>query len=393
MEHTAVDAPPQWLTAQQAQQQFGISFVTLHQWRRHGCPSLGGRPPRVSRTKARAPGAKKPSYLFDRADLEAAAAPRPWDDTWHDASGDWISTKLAAARFGLTSWALDGCRLRGSLALGGKKLRSQMVSIIEAVRGRSPRCRRRRVFHSEDLVAIAAGDVALDPQWLPQAAVAERYGFSIGMLHIWRRRGCPFLGGAKLRSRMVRACVSRRECLLRAYSRADVEEIRRVRKTDPAATFDPEWLTYREAKALFGFSQPRLSCWNLSGCRHLPQGRRLAARKILTGVGGRMMRVTRYSRADLEEIARASGGALPRPARDSRARESPPVRRRRGRAYDPDTAALYQFCYEQLAGRECKRSEICVLAGQRFPGYELHESDVTTYARRHATRERRPWPV
>jgi hypothetical protein len=70
-----------------------------------------------------------------------------------------------------------------------------------------------------------------------------------------------------------------------------------------------------------------------------------------------------------------------------------PPRRRSGPHYDPDTAALYQFCYEQLAAHTLKRSQICELATKLYPAYELVESDVTNYARRHAQRTGKPWPV
>jgi hypothetical protein len=70
-----------------------------------------------------------------------------------------------------------------------------------------------------------------------------------------------------------------------------------------------------------------------------------------------------------------------------------PTPNRRGRKPSPRTAALCEFCYEKLAEGKLKRAAICKLAAEKFPGYHLVESDVTTNARRHATDKKRPWPV
>lgn len=73
----------------------------------------------------------------------------------------------------------------------------------------------------------------------------------------------------------------------------------------------------------------------------------------------------------------------------TRAAPPPP----RVREYDRRTAELYEFCYKHLRARVHKRSHICELARRNFSEYELVESDVTNYARRHAKRTGEPWPV
>jgi hypothetical protein len=68
-------------------------------------------------------------------------------------------------------------------------------------------------------------------------------------------------------------------------------------------------------------------------------------------------------------------------------------KKRRGRKRSPQTAALYEFCYRELAARIRKRSAIRKLAQERFPNLHMDDPDVTIYARRHAIAAGKPWPV
>ena len=55
--------------------------------------------------------------------------------------------------------------------------------------------------------------------------------------------------------------------------------------------------------------------------------------------------------------------------------------------------ALCKFCYERLAAGEETRLQIVKLVMEKFPGYDMVESDVTNYARRYANWEGKPWPL
>jgi hypothetical protein len=378
-----------WLTAEDIKRLWDIPFVTLHHWRRLGCPALGGRRLRARKQRGRG---KRPQHVFYRPDVEAAATQPTFTGTLHDASGDWLSVRVARERYGFSPNKLMAWRNRPCPQLGGRKLRAQLVSVVEE----SGRCRaqqKRWVHHAEDLARLAAG-VQQDGDWLSGALAAERYGFSTATLYLWHRRGCLYLGGGKLRSRKAPRSTSHgqgeRLHLVRVYAREDLETITRNQRISPEATAERDWLTYREAKQLYGLNQPTLSGWRLHGARALG-GRRLAAKKVLAGVGDRMMVVWKYARADLEKIARTEEGeTLPEVPVPTAQTAAPPPR---SREYDAETARLYKFCYEELRARIHKRSRICELAKQHCPDYELVESDITNYARRHAKRNGLPWPV
>jgi hypothetical protein len=103
-----------------------------------------------------------------------------------------------------------------------------------------------------------------------------------------------------------------------------------------------------------------------------------------------------YHEEDLRRLAEARiqpSGVQPPPEAGPAKNERPG--RRSGRKPSKETQALYEFCYEQLAARTFKRGKICQMAQERFPALdvEMHESDVTIYARRYAERNKKPWPV
>jgi predicted site-specific integrase-resolvase len=289
------------LTVEEAAALSGFPVATIRRWRRRG----------QVRAVRRRGGPRGLSHLFHREDVERMAGLSPWDGTHTDAASVWLSTRVAAERYGVSPDRLDRWRESDVPMLGGKRLRAKMIIPVELCGG-GKRCRPRRVYLAEDLDRIAAG-LPRDDDWLTAAEVRDRYGFSVMTLWKWRKEGCPYLDGSRLRSHKQQASVAHRggektphEKVhhVRVFARADLDRIAAGYRAAPEATAEADWLTYREARSAYGLSQATLSWWNTKGCRHLPGGRKLASRLCRAGVGNRMMTVLKYSRADLDLIAR-----------------------------------------------------------------------------------------
>jgi hypothetical protein len=312
----------------------------------------------------------------------------------HDASGDWLSVRVARERYGFSPDNLQTWRSRPCPQLGGRKLRAQFVSLVD----RSCGHKKRWVHHAEDLARIAAG-LQQDNDWLTGSEAQERYGFSTMILYLWCRRGCLHLGGRKLRSRKAPRSTSHgrgenreRIRLLRVYAREDLDTITRNQRIAPEATADPDWLTYQEAKQLYGLNQAMLSNWRLQGAPALG-GRQLGARKVVAGVGNRMMAVWKYARADLVKIAEAKYGnsaASHTPAQPEPTPAPSSSTRRGGRP--SDTAKdVQKFCYEQY-NLGTKLAKIRVEAVRLFGEKSAPKQDghVTTNAQRYADKHGLP---
>jgi hypothetical protein len=215
-----------WITSGTARQKYGVPVVTLHHWRRYGCPALGGRKLPV-RTARGHPGRV---YLFPEAEVRRAAAVTAWGGVHTDRAGTWLSTRLAGERFGLTPDRLRAWR-GGCPLLGGKGLRARRVPVVEVNAGRRS-CRLWWVWHAGDLAAIAAG-VAGEADWLTAGEVRGRYGWAETTLYYWRAAGCPRLGGRRLRSEKRPRAVrwKGREAVqpCRVFYRPDLEAVARSR--------------------------------------------------------------------------------------------------------------------------------------------------------------------
>ena len=352
----STEQAPQWITFADASERFGLSFVTLHHWRRRGCPLLGRklRCKTQRRTVRASRPFERPVWLVFVPDVERLAELPPFTGEYVDAAGVWLSTRLARERFGLSADRLASWRTGGCAALDGKKLRSQRVTVL-ILAGSKRACYRRLVYRLEDLARIAAG-APEDESWLTAAEVKGRYGHSTMTLWLWRTKGCPHLGGRKLRSKLDRRAIRREGCKKRShdtdqrsrvFALADLEEVARQDKPDPAASADPDWLTYREAAQRYGVTQPRLSDWARSDCPLL--GRPIATKMARAGVGNRVMTVTKYARADLKEIARRRSGAEEAPATEVDASQEERHRPGRGRiqgSQNRDTQARHKRVIE-----------------------------------------------
>lgn len=294
-----------WLTSEQVLEQFNLAFSTVDRWRRRGCPVLGGRRLRAKRVK----GVKGYKRLFSAEDIRRVVETPPWDGLHRDSSGqEWLSTRLAGERFGFSPDRLDAWRMKGCSALGGHKLRAQLIRVREAA-GIKFWCRNRWAYHLQDLETIASG-LRRENEWLTHEEVRENYGWSVMTLWQWRKDGCPHLAGRRPRAKTSRVARVRHrargshEAYLRAllYYRADLDEIARNYKASPEDTAEAGWLSYREVKARYGIGPSTLNSWSTKGCRHLG-GRRIGTKRVLAGVGNRMIMVTKYVVADLERIA------------------------------------------------------------------------------------------
>jgi hypothetical protein len=179
------------------------------------------------------------------------------------------------------------------------------------------------VYLATDLAACSAGLQGDPLTWLPQKQVLTTYGFSVMTLWLWRKKGCPYLKGKKLRAWEDRTVITRRGAVNRQhraaqrvcrYYRPDLDDILNQIQDVQRQGSDPEWLDYREAKE-FGFSQSALSTWATKYCPAL--GRKLKTKTCHRWRRNRIMEVTLYSRADLARVrpqAFLSGQDVPTPS-------------------------------------------------------------------------------
>jgi hypothetical protein len=296
MSGTVQAIPSLWLTAEEAQQQLGVSYSLLRLWATQGCCYLNGK---AVRTHAADCG-----FLYDRRDIERiAATPSPYER-----EAPWLPLAQAVAEYGFTRDELYNWRRKGCPFLGGKRVRSRRVALRRP--GQVGRARV-RVFYRADLEAIleaqAAGGSPSDTSgdWLSVTEAAEFLGCTPSSIYQWAAKGCPALDGKKLYVQ-TKTVVMRdgRTRPVAEYNRAELEEIKQARATSRHGTPGSDWISGQEAVDLFGLDLNRLYEWHKKGCALLG-GTKLGARRIKAGSGALVRKVWHFNREQIKEIAAA----------------------------------------------------------------------------------------
>src|SRR5262245_11061945 len=109
--------PGQWLTDEQIHENYGLSLITTHYWRRVRCAFLGGRRLRVKPVKGKRGGVK---HLFWEPDIRKVAEAPCWDGTLNDDGGEWYSSRVAFSRFRYSRDRLQAWRKRCPLLPCGR---------------------------------------------------------------------------------------------------------------------------------------------------------------------------------------------------------------------------------------------------------------------------------
>lgn len=131
--------------------------------------------------------------------------------------------------------------------------------------------------------------------WLSVQKAVIEYRISAPTLNVWRRKGCPVLGGRKLEVR-ERRFKGRRRHFVR---REDLDAIVEARKKGPN---DASWVTASRAAAEYGFIRRVL--YRFTRASHRLLGRPIRSKRIPvpTAIGKAKRRV--FWRADLEKLGR-----------------------------------------------------------------------------------------
>jgi hypothetical protein len=222
---------------------------------------------------------------------------------------DWLTVREVEEQFGFTRASLELWRVRGCLALGKQKPRC----------GRAPTTGQRReqpgrganLFYKPDLARIAKVPLASDPikdtqgRWITTTEATRAYGLSRVLLQKYRTKVYPLLGGRIGSKRfLVRTPGGSGETYCRYvwfYKESDLAKIATASARDDLVKKD--WLSASEAKKRFGFDKQLLLTWRNRRCVHLA-GRKLSAEKMPAQIRGCIHSVWKYSRRDLETIAR-----------------------------------------------------------------------------------------
>jgi hypothetical protein len=250
-----------WLSAQAAENRWGICFVTLNGWRTQGCVWLGGRKIRSLRRPGRrvdGPIISVNFYLeMDLDDIHAARAEQ-------GRSPKWLDVREVREQYGhgakkLRGWAREGCP-----ALDGRKLRSRRT----LRRREDGEVRRVVAFSADDLDRIAAAAPSADPhEWLTADQAGEQYGFTETTLWRWATKGgCAYLPGKKLGAvNRPERIADGRWVAVRRYSRKDLaviaDQLRTCDHTTPYEDDEGTWIPEGEAVRRTGIKQQVLAYW------------------------------------------------------------------------------------------------------------------------------------
>jgi hypothetical protein len=347
--------------------------------------------------------------FYDAAQIAAAQRARDANSAQRREEGAFISYPEARRRFGfrqswLYAWHTKDCRY-----LRGARLEARRESLL--VNGG---VRRVWVYRRDQLEEIAkvrsAGlsGVLTDDEgtWLSAGAAKKVYGVWDASLGDWRQKPCEHVGRT-IRAKPIRRQGGKGPHKTRwVYHEEDLQVIAAAQAAPgPATLQDSEgtWLFASEVQRRFGWPADGLTYYRRKAWPCLDGGK-LRAKQVPSTAHPGMRNKNRpawvYHEEDLRRLAAFQAGEDlgPIPATpDGPSRQAteslPPPKSRRGRKSSGQTWNLYQFCYEQLAAGLHKRRSICVLARERFPGFNLTEADVTSYARRYAKAFGKPWPV
>jgi hypothetical protein len=259
------------------------------------------------------------------------------EQTYRDATGDWLTDTGAREQFGLPvrslrRWRRQRCRFNEGKVLTHRRVPAPCPERSRRGRGKvqvylaSELAHVAQVYHS-DFSQPAYHDVD-GTVCLTLAQIAERYEVRPKLVHYWAAKPSRLHAGKALRwIEVIRAKRGKSpgRALIRAYRQDDLERILRDEETVYVGTGRP-------SKRIKGNRQSEMA-------------------------------------TDKTE---------------------PPVRKGRGRRVSPQTIELGRFCYEYLG--KYKRRKIAALVLERF-GRVLSQAEVTIYAKRYAIAKHESWPV
>jgi excisionase family DNA binding protein len=340
---------------------------TRHYWRKKGVPILDGEKLDV---RDFPDGNGKPTPFYSERQAKRILEARK------NAGDALVSAKKAASRCRVaarlvTQLAHDGeieAELRPT-QIGPQTFQSWRVS-VQSLRQALQRHKQAKTRPKEIPDPVATDEAA------------DLCGVRRGTIQKWIRQ-------KKIRSEELgpRLVVSRREALEFAAART---------KTLGNGESQP-WLYRRQVRSQY----PRLPRETLSYYTQHPLpplGRPIHVRLVdrPPGLITRYKRVRQFFAADVSVFvkwlhARGNGGEAQPVNGQAKQAEEPPTPGRRGRKRSPRTRELGEFCYSQLA-EEVKRRTICLRVQERF-NRTMNISDVTTYARRYAKDNGKPWPL
>jgi hypothetical protein len=140
--------------------------------------------------------------------------------------------------------------------------------------------------------------------WLSSAAATKYTGVVKSTLLVWSEKGCPLLGGRKIRFCKVRVHGNRS---VNCYFKADLDAIIEAKSMLPTRDRfrDPDWATIQQAARLTGLHERYLRMLIDGDAGHdiPPTAGIKRSRKLVLRPDGSLAEITVYWKKDLEELA------------------------------------------------------------------------------------------
>jgi hypothetical protein len=309
-----------WLSIKRATFAYPFTQGSLEQWARDGCPLLRGKKPRTKWFTGRTPGQAghaRALYLL-REDLDAINAAKAAGVVYGEDGGRWPSADEVRGQFGFNRQQLNTWRDEGCPFIRGAKLRTGSRTVLM----KDGRPRHIEVYCIEQLEQIRNARAAVtdataganDSPGVPFQEAERLFGFKRGWLYDWNQRGCPYLGGRKLRGWQEPVNIDGRVRDIWVYDRAQLEEIDRQRQVAEKGIYrdgEGEWLSARAAEQRYRTEDGehrirggKLSLWREKGCPRLGGRKIRARRKERLTRGKKRTMIWIYHNDDLEQIAR-----------------------------------------------------------------------------------------
>lgn len=317
-------SPEEWLTPQQAEEQFGFPRLTLLGWvrREQGCPVLGRR---LGHWRDEHAGPTDPKLYLSVADLDRIkrswSAQRKMPEVTIGGK-TYLSSALAKKR-GVSKDRLVAAKENHDIL--GRAIDCVERLVFEPAGGKG-RFHTRWYWLEADVMALAnraAHKSAESDGWLTASEVAEEYGAGYSLMSLWKwaDKGCPALGGRKLKSQMPMRLRKRSrkgktpylvDARSREYLAADLDTVRDVIAQAKAEAENPnsKHVGSREACEVLGVSSSCL--WNWTQAGQSPEG--LPLEPIpdqLVWLGNRLDKATMYARGQVKAVVDARKGCSP----------------------------------------------------------------------------------
>jgi len=217
----------EWLTDDEAADNFGFSKTSLEFWRLNGCLALGRKlhykknPQRGFEPAEKGRGA----CLYPRTDLENIVAAGAQTNVFQNENGGWFTERHAQEKFHQPHLRLSKWRARACAYLGDKPIRAQRLLLITGSGRRGARKGWVWFYHEEDAARIVAHEFpGVEDDWLTIEQAKATYGFDKHSLCRWRKR-CIYLEGRQLRAEQRRVFLKGRMTRLWVHWRADLDMV------------------------------------------------------------------------------------------------------------------------------------------------------------------------